>query len=264
MTQPMLLANIDVTEVLLYLFFGFFFGLILYLRREDRREGYPLEEDTTGRVEPIQGFLWFPEPKTFRLAHDHGTVSAPASRRESRDLKAKRTAVWPGAPIEPTGDPLSAGVGPGAYAQRAKTPDVTLHGDPKIVPMRVAKDFSIAEGDPDPRGWPVIAYDGRQAGVISDLWIDRAESLIRYIEVELGDAAGEAKGRKVLTPMTMAAAVRGMQNKFVVDAVTAAQFAGAPALSNPDQITMDEEERVAAYFGAGYLYATATRAEPLV
>jgi photosynthetic reaction center H subunit len=49
-----------------------------------------------------------------------------------------------------------------------------------------------------------------------------------------------------------------------VDAVTGAQFAGAPKLKNPDQITLLEEEKVIAYFGAGYLWATPQRSEPIL
>jgi len=51
MNQTYLLSNVDVTELSMYIFTIFFIGLILYLRREDRREGYPLEEDTTGRLD---------------------------------------------------------------------------------------------------------------------------------------------------------------------------------------------------------------------
>ena len=47
-----------------------------------------------------------------------------------------------------------------------------------------------------------------------------------------------------------------------IDALLASQFANVPALGNPDQITLDEEERVAAYFGGGLLYATPDRTEP--
>jgi photosynthetic reaction center H subunit len=35
-----------------------------------------------------------------------------------------------------------------------------------------------------------------------------------------------------------------------------------PRLENPEQITFYEEERVAAYYGGGFLYATAARSEP--
>lgn len=34
---------IDVAQVVLYIFWAFFFGLVIYLLRENKREGYPLE-----------------------------------------------------------------------------------------------------------------------------------------------------------------------------------------------------------------------------
>ena len=39
-------SNIDVASVAIWAFWLFFFGLIYYLRREDHREGYPLEEES--------------------------------------------------------------------------------------------------------------------------------------------------------------------------------------------------------------------------
>ena len=39
---------IDVAQVTLYAFWIFFALLIFYLRREDKREGYPLESDRSG------------------------------------------------------------------------------------------------------------------------------------------------------------------------------------------------------------------------
>ena len=53
-------------------------------------------------------------------------------------LVAHLLAEQGGAPLEPVGDPLLAGVGPGAWAMRADRPDVDPHGAPKIVPLRVA------------------------------------------------------------------------------------------------------------------------------
>jgi photosynthetic reaction center H subunit len=35
-------SYIDIAQVVLYLFWIFFFGLIIYLHREGKREGYPL------------------------------------------------------------------------------------------------------------------------------------------------------------------------------------------------------------------------------
>jgi photosynthetic reaction center H subunit len=42
------------------------------------------------------------------------------------------------------------------------------------------------------------------------------------------------------------------------------QFAAVPATGRPDKVTMLEEEKIAAYYGGGTLYATPQRAEPLI
>jgi len=155
--------GIDFAVISVFLFFAFFVSLIFYLRREDRREGYPLEEDSNGLVRTGGGFLFTALPKTFHLQNG-GTVTVPNKNRDRRAIAARRTSVSPGSPSVPTGNPLVDGVGPGSYAERAKVPDRTAHGDPKIVPMRVATNFSIAKGDPDPRGMLVLGADNAVAG----------------------------------------------------------------------------------------------------
>ena len=69
---------IDVAQVTLYAFWVFFAGLIIYLRSEDKREGYPLESERSGQV-TVQGFPPVPRPKTFRLSHG-GSVTVPSTR----------------------------------------------------------------------------------------------------------------------------------------------------------------------------------------
>jgi photosynthetic reaction center H subunit len=58
---------IDITQLLLYVFWFAFFALILYLRREDKREGYPLASNEPGRT--VQGFPAYPGPKEFIPTH---------------------------------------------------------------------------------------------------------------------------------------------------------------------------------------------------
>jgi len=252
-------GNFDLASLTLLAFFLFFAGLVLYLRREDRREGYPLEEDGSGRLESSPGFLWFATPKTFNLPHGQGVLSKPNAVRDSAPLSARRSAPWSGSPLEPTGDPMQAGVGPGAYAQRANTPDLMLHGGVRIAPLRVATDYSIASEDSDPRGMTVVGADNGVAGVVVDIWVDRAEFLVRYLEVKLEGGGGKT----VLVPMTMSV-IQKSRNSVRVDAVLGSQFAGAPTPASPDQITLLEEERIVAYYGGGYLYATPSRTEPLL
>lgn len=249
-------GDFDVAAFLTVAFTLFFVGLVAYLRREDRREGYPLEDDVTGRLEPSAGLFWAAAPKTFILRDGHGTLTVPTGERDPFEVNARRTARAAGSPLEPVGDPLLAGVGPGSYAQRAKRPDILIHGQTKIAPLRVSPGFSIDRKDVSPIGMKVVGADGETAGVVSDAWIDRAEYMIRYLEVALTGSS-----RKVLVPMPMAVIHKGKKTVEVA-AVLAAQFANAPTLENPYQISLLEEERVCAYYGAGFLYATKSRAEP--
>ena len=65
--------------------------------------------------------------------------------------------------------------------------------------MQTAAGYSINGRDPDPRGMSVIGADKKVAGIVKDVWVDRAECLIRYLEVEVANGA-----RRVLLPMTLA------------------------------------------------------------
>ena len=58
---------LDLTTLVLYAFWIFFAGLIYYLRREDKREGYPLASDR--RNVPVQGFPAVPPKKTYLIEH---------------------------------------------------------------------------------------------------------------------------------------------------------------------------------------------------
>jgi photosynthetic reaction center H subunit len=255
--SPVLVGGIDVALLCFLAFFLFFIGLVIYLRREDRREGYPLEHEITGRLDPIDGFLQTGPVKSFRLPHGHGSVTAPTGGRDRLDLPARRLENFPGAPYVPTGNPLLDGVGPAAWCDRAKRPDLDWEGRPRILPLRLLADFSIDGGDPDPRGYTMLGADDRPAGTVVDAWVDRTDHLIRYLEVQL------ASGRTILVPMFQSV-VQGRSGTVKTDSLLAHQFADAPGLDNPDEVTLYEEDRIQAYFGGGYLYATPERSEPLL
>ncbi|MEM9461606.1 MAG: photosynthetic reaction center subunit H [Myxococcota bacterium] len=182
-----LTSYIDTAQVVLYAFWIFFFGLIIWLRREDRREGYPIESDVPLRVN-LRTDARIPAPKQFVLPHGEGTRDAPNFKRDARAIEAERLVEVSGYPLDPVGEPLLAAVGPGSYAQRSDHPELSHEDDkPSILPMRVASQFSVSAG-PDPRGWQVIGADGVVAGKVSDIWVDRADLLVRYLEVELDEA----------------------------------------------------------------------------
>lgn len=252
--NPQITPGIDVALLVFWAFLLFFICLVFYLRREDRREGYPLEDETSGRLDTVGGPMHTASTKSFLLPFGHGRVTAPTHGREPVDIAARRTDRFAGAPYAPTGNPLVDGIGPAAWANRAKRPDLDMDGHPRIVPLSVAADYAVAYQDPTMRDWPVVGADGVTAGTVRELWIDRADRLIRYIELDTA-------GGPVLAPMMMAHIDR-RRRRVVINALLASQFAEAPRIEASDRITLYEEERVQAYFGGGYLYATAARQEP--
>ena len=245
-------SHIDVAQLVLYAFWIFFACLIYYLVREGHREGYPMDT-TTGRGK-ISGWPT-PAPKTYKLAHG-GEFSAPNNKVSPQVLAAEPAHRWAGAPLVPTGDPMLAGVGPGAWADRADEPDLDYLGQPKLVPLRRAEGYGVVKGYTDPRGLPMVGDDDVVAGTVVDLWVDNAETLFRYFEVELTGSA-----RRVLVPWNFA---RVKRDKVKVGAVLGKHFAAVPGTRQADVVTMLEEERIMAYFGAGTLYAVASRGEPLL
>ena len=255
--HPTLTPGIDVAMLVFYAFVLFFVCLVFYLRREDRREGYPLEHELTGRVESEGGPFHTAIAKTFKLSFGRGTVTTPTKGREPFQIAARQTDRFTGAPYAPTGNPLVDGIGPAAYANRAKHPDIDMEGHPRIVPLGAALDITIERRDPDPRGMPIFGCDGRQAGIVTELWIDRADRLVRYLAVD-----GAAGTGAILVPMMMVTIDR-RRGHVACDAITAAQFADAPRIAT-DTITLYQEDRVLGYFGGGYLYATPARQEPFL
>ena len=242
---------VDVAQLALYGFWIFFAGLIYYLQREMKREGYPLESDRSAHI-VHQGWPSIPEPKTFRLANGD-TVSVPNSRLDNQP--PLHDGAYRGSPLQPSGNPMLAGVGPGSWADRADVADVTFEGLIKIVPLRAADGFGVAPQDTDPRGLPVVGADGQTGGTIVDLWVDRSEMLFRYLEVET------TSKKRVLLPMNFA---KVQARRVLVKSILGEHFADVPATKKPEQVTLLEEEKVMAYYGAGTLYATADRQEPLL
>lgn len=249
-----IIGSLDFATLLFILFVVFFIGLVFHLQKEGRREGFPLESDETGKLESI-GVTWMPAAKAYKLADGRSVLRPDGQRDGSLADRFKRLAPWAGAPIQPVGDPMQSGIGPGAHAMREDMPDLTHENLPKIVPMSILPAFTVAQQDADPRGMDVVGADGGSAGTVTDIWVDRAEALVRYYEIELS-----AGGRKVLLPYGFAN-VKGKSGKVIVSSILASQFAGVPAHASSDQVTRLEEDRISAYYGAGTLYATPDRSE---
>ena len=239
-------SQIDLAQVLVAAFVLFFFGLVYYLHREDKREGYPLEEEIPTLGHGIVGYPNVPAPKTYHLMD--GTTSTLPKEYARRELKAQQREHHHGAALYPVGDPLTAGIGPGAYTLRSNRPLRTMDGTPQLQPLRVATDYTNRDPDMEPRGRRVLGADMKEAGTCVDLWVDKGSKICRYLEVEL-----DIGGRR-LVPIFYAV-IRRNTSYFQIDAIEAGQFAKIPVTSEPTSITAREEDIVNGFFAGGYIYS---------
>lgn len=251
-------THFDLALVSLYVFWVAFAGLIYYLVRESRREGFPLLNEVRGEL-VVRAPYTAPPEKSFLTAH-HGRIVPHTPERDLTGLLSPQS-LLPGAPLQPLGNPMADGVGPASYAMRADVPDMTFDDNtPKIVPLRTAPAYSIAEEDPNPVGFAVVTADGLQAGTVVDAWVDRSDMLIRYLEA---DAEGTTGMRRIVFPMFLAT-VNARERRVNVVSVLAHQFLEAPGLQNADTITLREEDRISGYFAGGHMYATPSRFGPVL
>jgi Photosynthetic reaction centre, H-chain N-terminal region. len=82
---------VDVAQLVLYLFWIFFAGLVIYLTLEGKREGFPIESDRRdGSVRRETGLLPMPDVKVYKTKF-HGDFASP----HERDLKIQCLRVRP-------------------------------------------------------------------------------------------------------------------------------------------------------------------------
>jgi photosynthetic reaction center H subunit len=249
-------GNFDVAEVVLATFVLFFVGLVIYIQRESNREGFPLVSDEGKRLN--SGSLFgIPKPKLYRLPNGKELWLPRAEPQEILPSHEGSTAF--GGAMTPVGNMLLSGLGAAAYARRSDVPDsIFFDGTARIVPLRADERYSIALEGPDPRGFAVAGADRVVAGRVVEIWIDRSETVARYLEIALTPAFG---GRTVLAPMTMVDVQDGL---VVVESIIAAQFGYVPGIKSPNEISALEEDQITAYYAAGTLFATPARSEPFL
>ena len=130
-------SYIDVAQVTLYVFWIFFAGLIFYLRREDKREGYPLDSDAVRRraVAGLPAHARRRRPSAARRATSRRCRDHEDDRRDRR-LPADRAVAGRAAGADRQSDARRRRAG--SWADREDVPELDLaRASPPIVPLRV-------------------------------------------------------------------------------------------------------------------------------
>ena len=92
-------------------------------------------------------------------------------------------------------------------------------------------------------------------------WASTDSPIVKYVVSRIVVAPGRLASWTTITANTIDARPRGPNQPRNA---TVRQFADVPATKSLDQVTKLEEDRIVGYYGAGTLYATPARQEPLL
>jgi sporulation protein YlmC with PRC-barrel domain len=102
-------------------------------------------------------------------------------------------------------------------------------GEPRILPLREAREFRLPKEAPDLTGWSVFAGDNERVGVVAGMLVDPLAMKIRYLAVDLAEDLFSLKeDRHVLVPME-AVELRERGRDVWVQGITAHELARLPA-----------------------------------
>jgi hypothetical protein len=119
----------------------------------------------------------------------------------------------------------------------------------RVVPLGQLDDFKVADGEPDVRGWEVLAADGRKIGEVDELLVDTAAMKVRYLDVDVDDGmVAGGPDRHVLIPIGYAR-LQEDRDCVLVDALASADLGGMPSYDQ-GPLTRDFETSVRESFSA--------------
>ena len=111
----------------------------------------------------------------------------------------------------------------------------------RIRPLEELDDYEVADGDPDVRGWDVVASDGTRIGRVDQLLVDAQAMKVRYLDVDLDDKLVSASDQDlhVLLPIGVARLDRN-DKRVRFDALPANEVRGLPRYAH-GTVTRDYE-----------------------
>jgi hypothetical protein len=119
----------------------------------------------------------------------------------------------------------------------------------RVARLGALKDFEVAEGYPDIRGWRVESADGREVGKVHELLIDIDNMRTRYLDVRLTPAIAATPGdRDVLVPIGTAQVADGAD---VVRVPLTAERVGLLPLYDHGRLTRTHELEIRRHFSLG-------------
>lgn len=125
---------------------------------------------------------------------------------------------------------------------------MAAHNTQGTVPLSDLKDFKVADGAPDVRGWDVKSDDGRKIGEVKELLVSPTERRVRYLCVKLDRDVAGGGDRDVLVPVGVAR-LDDKHDDVLIPASAVGSFQGLDAYTGGTP-TRDYETSLRNRFGA--------------
>lgn len=126
-------------------------------------------------------------------------------------------------------------------------------------PLHDLDEYTVAEGDPDPRGWDVMSSDNQRVGEVKDLLVDVRAMKVRYLDVELDRELIGEPDRHVLFPVGTA---RMDDEDRVIVGIDASRALGMPIYQKDGAVKREYEDSLFTTMGMGASMAAGAGIDP--
>lgn len=104
-----------------------------------------------------------------------------------------------------------------------------VEDNPRIVPLRDAREFRLPKDAPNPRGWEVFGDDNERVGTVEGLLVDPSQMRVAYLDIDVAeDLFLLREDRHVVVPMEFVE-LRERGKDVWVKGLTAQEIALLPA-----------------------------------
>jgi uncharacterized protein (TIGR02271 family) len=107
----------------------------------------------------------------------------------------------------------------------------------RVVPLNQLPGYKVADGEPDIRGWDVVASDGQRLGKVEELLVDTQANKVRYVDVDV-----DGDNRHITVPIGYAR-LEESRHQVLVDGLGTEQLRAMPTYTQGG-MTRDYEEQV--------------------
>src|SRR5687768_18538591 len=94
----------------------------------------------------------------------------------------------------------------------------------RVVPLDELAGYRVARGEPDVRGWDVIAGDGRRIGEVDELLVDTEAKKVRFLDVSVDQelVPDMETAQRILIPID-SARVLAAEDRVFVDGISSTE-----------------------------------------